>query len=56
MTKPTLVVALGGNALLRRGEPLEASIQRKNIQLAAETLSALCQAAHTGGNQPAGSS
>jgi len=43
MTKPTLVVALGGNALLRRGEPLEASIQRKNIQLAAKTLSTLCQ-------------
>ncbi|MFO6299412.1 carbamate kinase [Rahnella selenatireducens] len=43
MTKPTLVVALGGNALLRRGEPLEASIQRNNIQQAAETLSALCQ-------------
>lgn len=27
--KPTLVVALGGNALLKRGEPLEAEIQRK---------------------------
>ncbi len=27
--KPTLVVALGGNALLKRGEPLEADIQRK---------------------------
>ena len=31
--KPTLVVALGGNALLKRGEPLEADIQRKNIEL-----------------------
>lgn len=29
--KRTLVVALGGNALLKRGEPLEADIQRKNI-------------------------
>lgn len=28
--KRTLVVALGGNALLKRGEPLEADIQRKN--------------------------
>ena len=26
-----IVIALGGNALLRRGEPLEADIQRKNI-------------------------
>ncbi len=33
--KPILVVALGGNALLKRGEPLEAAIQRKNIDLAA---------------------
>lgn len=30
--KRTLVVALGGNALLKRGEPLEADIQRKNIE------------------------
>lgn len=36
--KPTLVVALGGNALLKRGEPLEADIQRKNIELAAKTI------------------
>ena len=43
MNKPVLVVALGGNALLRRGEPLEAELQRKNIRLAAETLAALCQ-------------
>ncbi len=27
--KRTLVVALGGNVLLKRGEPLEADIQRK---------------------------
>ena len=39
--KPTLVVALGGNALLKRGEPLEAAIQRKNIDLAAETIAQL---------------
>lgn len=36
--KPTLVVALGGNALLKRGEPLEADIQRKNIEIAADTI------------------
>ncbi|MGY5958701.1 carbamate kinase [Kosakonia sp. BK9b] len=39
--KPTLVVALGGNALLKRGEPLEAAIQRQNIDLAARTIAAL---------------
>ena len=37
-TKPTLVVALGGNALLKRGEPLEAAVQRKNIAVAARTI------------------
>lgn len=41
--KPTPVVALGGNALLKRGEPLEADIQRKNIELAARTLAQLTQ-------------
>ncbi len=41
--KPILVVALGGNALLKRGEPLEAAIQRKNIDLAAETIAQLTQ-------------
>lgn len=41
--KPTLVVALGGNALLKRGEPLEADIQRKNIELAARTIAQLTQ-------------
>ena len=38
MTKQTVVIALGGNALLRRGEPLEASIQRQNIATAAKTI------------------
>jgi carbamate kinase len=33
-----VLVALGGNALLRRGEPLTAENQRKNIKIAAETL------------------
>ena len=41
--KPTLVVALGGNALLKRGEPLEANIQRKNIELAAKIIAQLTQ-------------
>lgn len=41
MNKSTVVVALGGNALLRRGEPLEADIQRANIAKAAKTIAAI---------------
>lgn len=36
-----IVAALGGNALLRRGEPLTADNQRRNIQIAAEALAPL---------------
>jgi carbamate kinase len=36
-----VVVALGGNALLKRGEPLEAGVQRRNIAHAAEAVAAL---------------
>jgi len=36
-----VVVALGGNALLRRGEPMTAEAQRANVQLAAAQLSAI---------------
>ena len=36
-----IVVALGGNALLRRGEPLTAEVQRKNVRVAAEALAPL---------------
>lgn len=36
-----IVVALGGNALLRRGEPLTAEAQRRNARLAAEALAPL---------------
>jgi carbamate kinase len=36
-----LVVALGGNALLRRGEPAEAETQRRNVRVAASALAAL---------------
>ncbi|WP_025823738.1 amino acid kinase family protein, partial [Shewanella marina] len=43
MTKPTVVVALGGNALLCRGEPLDADIQRKNVGTAAQAIAALIQ-------------
>jgi carbamate kinase len=33
-----IVVALGGNALLKRGEPMTAEVQRKNIRVAAEAM------------------
>jgi carbamate kinase len=33
-----VVVALGGNALLRRGEPMTAEVQRGNIRIAARAL------------------
>jgi carbamate kinase len=36
-----LVVALGGNALLRRGEPAEAATQRAHVREAASALAAL---------------
>jgi carbamate kinase len=36
-----LVIALGGNALLRRGEPMTAEVQRINIRNAARSLSPL---------------
>src|SRR4051794_9865158 len=33
-----IVIALGGNALLRRGEPMTAAPQRANIRTAAESI------------------
>jgi carbamate kinase len=36
-----ILVALGGNALLRRGEPMTAEAQRANVQIAAEALAAI---------------
>ena len=33
-----VVIALGGNALIRRGQPPEVEIQRQNIQLAAKAI------------------
>jgi hypothetical protein len=33
-----IVVALGGNALLRRGEPMTADNQRANIRIATEPM------------------
>lgn len=51
-----VVAALGGNALLRRGEPLTADNQRMNVQRAAPALAAILRAGHqlviTHGNGP----
>lgn len=41
MSGTRLVIALGGNALLRRGESLEAAVQRQNVKTAAQALAPL---------------
>jgi len=38
-----VVVALGGNALLKRGEPMTADVQRANVRKAAEALARLAR-------------
>jgi carbamate kinase len=38
-----IVAALGGNALLRRGQPLEARLQQENVARAARSLAALAE-------------
>jgi carbamate kinase len=38
-----IVVALGGNALLRRGEPAEAGVQRRNIAVAVAAIADLAR-------------
>jgi carbamate kinase len=50
-----VVLALGGNALLRRGEPLEADRQRANVRIAAEAIAQVAvehQVVLTHGNGP----
>src|SRR6187397_1716996 len=50
-----IVVALGGNALLRRGQPMTAEAQRANVQTAAVALAAIYpgnQLVITHGNGP----
>ena len=49
------MVALGGNALLRRGESLDAATQRANIKVAAEAVAGVAahhQVVLTHGNGP----
>jgi carbamate kinase len=41
VNRPRIVVALGGNALLRRGESAEADTQRRNVAVAAAALAEL---------------
>jgi carbamate kinase len=51
-----VVAALGGNALLRRGEPMTAEVQRRNVENAASALANIVRAGHrlvvTHGNGP----
>lgn len=50
-----VVIALGGNALLKRGEPMTAAVQRQNIRIAAEAISPIAaehQIVITHGNGP----
>jgi carbamate kinase len=41
-----IVIALGGNALLRRGEPMTTEVQRQNVRVAARAIAPLA-AAHS---------
>lgn len=38
-----IVVALGGNALLRRGEPMTAEVQRRNVKIAAGAIAPIAK-------------
>lgn len=55
LRRPLVVAALGGNALLRRGEPLDIVTQRVNVAHAANALASLasrCDLAIVHGNGP----
>lgn len=43
MPKQTIVVALGGNALIRRSEPMTADVQRRNIRVACKALAPVAE-------------
>ena len=36
-----IVIALGGNALLRRSDPMTTEVQRKNVKIAAQAIAPL---------------
>src|SRR5262245_16378226 len=38
-----VVVALGGNALLKRGEPMTAEVQRRNVRIAAQSMAPIAK-------------
>jgi carbamate kinase len=38
-----IVIALGGNALLRRGEPMTSEVQRRNVRIAAAAIAPVAQ-------------
>ena len=43
MSKKTIVVALGGNALLKRSDPMTAEAQRANVRIAAKALAPIAE-------------
>ena len=50
-----IVIALGGNAILQRGQPLDEAIQKNNIRIAAEAIAQVArqhQVILTHGNGP----
>ena len=50
-----VVIALGGNALLRRGQPMDIEVQRTNVKVAAEAIAEIArehQVVITHGNGP----
>jgi carbamate kinase len=42
-----IVIALGGNALLRRSDPMTTEVQRRNVKVAAEAIAPLATAGHS---------
>lgn len=51
-----VVIALGGNALAKRGEPMTVAVERENVRVAARAIGAISNAGHevvvTHGNGP----
>jgi len=47
-----IVIALGGNALLRRGDPMTTEVQRRNIRIAAQAIASLAAGQAAAGQAP----